>query len=237
MTGCCSTEPHCGVTGRDCPAGSLRIVVSVLALIWHGRGPRESHVLAPLREELTHRRHAVLTPDWDGGDEHAGRAVLLASLETAKRQARAVDSPLVLVGWSLGGSAAVSVALAPGGEVAPIAGIVGLAAGLADQSPISGEAPLAAPTESLAMPVWLVHGSRDPVVPVQRSLDFCARHQARCTLSVVDTDHAGVIGARYDPVLKHCVPSRSPHARRGLAAAVAAIETAGAADRPATATG
>ena len=44
-----------------------------------------------------------------------------------------------------------------------------------------------------------------------------------CELTLVTTDHAGLIGARYDPSRRECVPSAAAAAVSGLAAAVAEV--------------
>lgn len=85
-----------------------------IALLWHGRGPREAYALAPLATELESAGLTVLAADWDSTAPDHGRADLEASLARATRLAadRAIDpGRLVVLGWSLGGTAALGLAL------------------------------------------------------------------------------------------------------------------------------
>jgi acetyl esterase/lipase len=78
-------------------------------------------------------------------------------------------------------------------------------------------------------PLYLVHGGQDPVVPAADAEEFvrsCLAVGIPCSLSVVDTDHAGVVGAEYDPTAGICVPSDGPAASMGLHAAVQAVRAA-----------
>ena len=47
-----------------------------LALLWHGRGPDEAHVLRPLAGALLGAGHRVLVPDWDSTTDDGGAAAL-----------------------------------------------------------------------------------------------------------------------------------------------------------------
>jgi acetyl esterase/lipase len=117
----------------------------------------------------------------------------------------------------------LTVAVAGG----PATAVVGLAAAPRARSPLGGGAPLRAlATAESVVPIRLVHGTADPVVPADRSVEFahaCRAAGLPCELRLVDTDHAGIVGTEYDPERGHCVPSTSDAARRGLAAAVAAV--------------
>jgi pimeloyl-ACP methyl ester carboxylesterase len=116
--------------------------------------------------------HVVVAPDWDSGAADRGAGVLTASLDqavalTGVRQ----EVPLVVVGWSLGGKAALSLALDPG-HAARVSAVVGLAAGTRGPSPVDGSEPLARVREGLdhgPPPIYLVHGrgdtSRPPRMP------------------------------------------------------------------------
>jgi pimeloyl-ACP methyl ester carboxylesterase len=99
-----------------------------VVVLWHGRGPNEGHVLRGLATALHGDGHTVVTPDWDAGSVDGGVAVLRRSLDRAAALADAQGSvPVVLAGWSLGGTAALSLAL----EASPshdLRAIVGLAA-------------------------------------------------------------------------------------------------------------
>lgn len=200
-----------------------------MVVLWHGRGPREGHVLRSLAEALTASGAAVAVPDWDSTSADRGRRLLSGSLTCAARCAD--DLPVVLAGWSLGGAAALSVAL--GAVEAPRpAAVVGLAANVRSMSPLNGVVPLDMAREatvSPASPMVLVHGVADDIVEpagarafveLARSLGWTVEHRE------VETDHAGVIGTEFDAVRGLCVPSETTRARTGLAAAVQAVDDA-----------
>jgi len=171
----------------------------------------------------------VVVPDWDSTSADQGRQALGSSLACAS--ARAAGLPVVLVGWSLGGTAALSVALQPEDGPNPVA-VVGLAADVGSTSPLTGVVPLALAetgSGSPAMPLVLVHGTADNIVEpaggrtfvrTARSLGWRVAHRE------VDTDHAGVIGTEYDGRQGVCVPSTAPRALVGRAAAVWAVDEA-----------
>jgi predicted esterase len=132
----------------------------------------------------------------------------------------------VLAGWSLGGTAALSVALrAPSG--ARPAAVVGLAADTGERSPLDGSVPLeSVASRSGVPPIYLLHGAEDGVVDSDGAIRFqraCQDAGLACEVASVATDHAGVIGAEYDPGRRECVPRESPFARVGMAAAVRLI--------------
>ena len=69
----------------------------------------------------------------------------------------------------------------------------------------------------------LIHGSADEVVPVERSRLTYERLVGagwEVSLQEVEVDHAGTIGAVYDPTTHRCVPSEDP-VRTDLLATVA----------------
>jgi dienelactone hydrolase len=157
---------------------------------------------------------------------------LTASLDTAA--ALAVPSrpvPVVVVGWSLGGRAALSLALDPG-SAPRVAGVVGLAAGLRGPSPLDGAIPLERVLGGVTHeppPMYLVHGRQDAVVPAAGAREFaeaCRKAGIRCSLVLVDSDHAGVVGTVYDSDLRRCVADDGPAARNGLEAALDAVRAA-----------
>jgi predicted esterase len=200
--------------------------------LWHGRGPHEAHVLRRLATALRDDGHTVVTPNWDVSAADRGAAVLQASLDQAAAiAAQHPGAPLVLVGWSLGGTAALSLALAP--SMAPgLVAVVGLASDVREHSPLDGTIPAERVRSGIdAPPIFLVHGLHDPVVPVadaEAFADGCRTAGVACSLTLVESDHAGVVGTEYDPLAGLCVPSDGPAATTGLDAAVHAVRAAAA---------
>jgi predicted alpha/beta-hydrolase family hydrolase len=196
--------------------------VRSVVLLWHGSGPGESDVMQPLATALAHAGHRAVAIDWDSRAADHGREALLASLRDAREQAAGSGAPLVVAGWSLGGTAATSLAVPSPGEPA-VDAVVGLAVDFRAPSPLDNA--LLMDAASLVRPVRLVHGTQDPLIPADRAAAFAANHPV-CELRLIDTDHAGVIGAAWDAALDRCLPSSSVGAQAGLAAAVAAVESA-----------
>ena len=65
------------------------------------------------------------------------------------------------------------------------------------------------------VPVWLVHGTADPVVDVERSRELrtaLAERGRPVSLDEVATDHAGVIMTEFVPAHDRCLPSTADHA-------------------------
>ena len=200
---------------------------AAVVLLWHGRGPNEAHVLRRLATALHSDGQTVVIPDWDAGSRDGGAHVLRASLDHAVALTDGRPSvPLVLAGWSLGGAAALSLALSdvPSHEVAAV---VGLGAATRERSPLDGTLPLERVRSGLHPPqLHLVHGLRDTVVPSAEAEEFahaCRAADVPCTLTLVASDHAGVVGTEFDPVAGICVPSDAPAATSGLDAAVQAV--------------
>ena len=190
-------------------------------VLWHGSGPREGAVMEPLAAALAERDHQAVAVDWDSHAADRGRSKLLSSLDDAKAQAMDAGVPLVVVGWSLGGTAALSLA-ARNYEHLVVDAVVGLAVDFGARSPLD-HATVGADVV-LHRPVRLVHGRFDTIVAPERAIAFGERHRPLCELALVDTDHAGVVGAQWDVAQGRCVPSSDEEARKGLAAAVAAVE-------------
>lgn len=228
-----------GTIGRvDCPETTMSRLSDTYApaeaksvvLVWHGRGSHERSVMRPLAEALCGAGVHVIVPDWDCVEPDHGASALESSYRAAYTLAERLSVPLLLLGWSLGGTAALSVALGLKGVPSPSA-VIGLAAATDEVSPFDGVPPMSrleAP-EPIAVPVFLVHGTEDSVVPSHKSARFAelaVRSGLRCDLSLVLTDHAGVIGAVFDPVTRTCVPSTQAEALDGLAAALLAVERA-----------
>ena len=192
-----------------------------VVLLWHGRGPNERDVLAPLASAIAREGFVVFVSDWQSDGQDDGRNDLLASLSYALDRASLAGGDkdrIIVAGWSLGANAAADLMLHPeeadGWTPAGFAGF----AGSYDESPISGLPFVGASgTIPVAMPIpcLVVHGSNDTVVPVQRSRDFALQLAATgWPISTLEpeTDHAGVIGTEYDANVGRCFSSREPGA-------------------------
>jgi predicted esterase len=200
-----------------------RAVTAVV--LWHGSGGNERVVLAPLARHIARAGLRVIVPDWhnDGTD---GRTHLRASLSFVQNlypEAGSHDRT-VLAGWSLGASAGLDVVCRPElvGGWRPTA-FVGISGGY-NNSPFSREDEQE-PSVDPAIPLVLVHGSSDEVVPLERSLvtyEGLLAEGWSVTLREVPTDHAGAIGTAYDPERHRCVPSDGS-SRREVLVTVAAI--------------
>jgi alpha/beta superfamily hydrolase len=203
-----------------------RAVTTVV--LWHGSGTNERVVLEPLARQIGRAGVHVVVPDWSSDDGADGRDHLRASLSFVQHlypDAKPADR-VVLAGWSLGASAGLDVVRRP--EVVdgwrPTA-FVGISGGY-NRSPFSPEREQESSGDP-AIPLVLVHGSSDEIVPLDRSLvtyDHLAAEGWRVTLREVPTDHAGAIGAVYDPVRQRCLPTDAP-ARREVLITVATIIT------------
>ncbi|MFE0380109.1 alpha/beta hydrolase [Streptomyces inhibens] len=213
------------------PAGAPGPVPTVL--LWHGIGPDERDVLEPLARTAAAHGLLVLVPDWRSDPADGARAQLLESLAFARKEAGGLGGDgesFVLAGWSAGAPAALGVALRP--EVAdgrrPTA-VVGVAGRYDLPAFTSGGVALADLAAGLdpAVPVHLVHGSRDTIVDAGHSRDLAEALRAagrEVTLQETGTDHAGVIMTEYDPAVNRCRPTTAEHAVRagGLVAEVLA---------------
>ncbi|MET8099199.1 alpha/beta hydrolase [Streptomyces sp. NPDC005236] len=203
------------------PAGASKPLPVVL--LWHGRGPDERDVLAPVARAAAELGVVVLVPDWrpdapDGGLTHLRESVVFARQNLADFGGD--PERIALAGWSLGGKAAVAVALNPTafGNWRPQA-VVGIAGAYGSAAPTTGTVPIDDVRMGggllPAVPVWLVHGTADPVVDVERSRELrtALEDQGRpVSLHEVATDHAGVIMTEFVPEHDRCLPSTADHA-------------------------
>ena len=214
------------------PTGACRVPV---ALLWHGSGPDERDALVPLASVLASHGALALVPDWRSDDPVVGADELLASIAFTLEAAAGLGGDpdrVVLVGWSLGASAAADIALHPdisdGWQPAALVGLGGgydraLFAGHG-ASPLDVDGQVRGPGRT----ALLVHGTSDTVVPPDRSVVGTAALDAagwNATLRHVGTDHAGVIGTVYDRAVRRCVPVDDPD--RLAALALVASEVAG----------
>lgn len=199
-------------------------------LLWHGSGPDERDVLAPLGRRVAAAGVVVIVPDWRSDAADGGRGDLLGSLRWARSHAAEHGGHthrIVLAGWSLGARAAAGVVTRPEvvGGWRPRA-LVGLAASYDEPAPITGSTPLEDLGRTPPLATWLVHGTRDEVVAPEGSRRLAAAlvdagWPVRFTEPV--TDHAGVIGTRYDRGRRLCVADAGEHARVGLEASARAL--------------
>jgi predicted esterase len=186
---------------------------SVAVLLWHGSGPNERDVLEPLADQIAAAGVTTIVPDWSCDDGGRGRHHLTASLAFTRDLSGSIGlGRVVLAGWSLGASAGLDVVLLTTilGGWRPAA-FIGLSGGF-DDSPYS-ERDSFAVTVDPSVPLLLIHGSSDEVVPIGRArITFEALLRAgwEVTLREVETDHAGAIGTIYDPTKHRCVPTDDP---------------------------
>lgn len=198
-----------------------------LVLLWHGLEPDMRGVLATLAGLLVERGCSVVVPDWSSAAEDRGRADLLQSMRFAQELAtdRGMDpSTLVLVGWSLGGTAAAGLTIHARRLGIRLGHTVCLAGGFPAPDPISGEV-LPGRLPDLADPpaMTLVHGIADDVVPLAASRTFAvALERAGWPVQIVElaADHASIAGTVRDAALEDYLPA-DDEATRAVAAEVA----------------
>lgn len=187
-----------------------------VALLWHGRGVDHRTSMRPVADRVGAGGVLALAADWDSEASDGGRADLLGSLRLAREVAeRHGHDPgsVVIAGWSLGGTAALGVAvharrlgIALGGVV-----LIGPGDGPRVTDPVSG-APLPPtfPGGEGRCPVELVYGEHDPLATpdLVSGLELRLRAAGWTTaLHAVDADHAGVVGTHYDERTERYLPS------------------------------
>lgn len=201
------------------PAGASGPAPTVL--LWHGIGPDERDVLEPLARTAAANGLLVLVPDWRSDAADGGRSHLLESLAYVREEAGRLGGDgqsFVLAGWSAGAPSALSVALRPGvADGWRPAAVVGVAGRYDRPAFTTGAVPLADIAAGLdpAVPVHLVHGSRDALVDARHSRDLAEALRAAgrpVTLRETGTDHAGSIMTEYDPSTNRCLPTTAEHA-------------------------
>lgn len=212
------------------PATMPTPTAAPVVLLWHGSGPDERDVLAPLARAAAALGVVCFVPDWHPDADDGGRGQLRESVDFVRHGAASFGGDprrITLAGWSLGGNAAVAAALDPQAleDWRPHA-VVGIAGHYTRPEPLTGRAPLDIPTGAAdplsatpapAVPVHLIHGTADTLADIEeaRRLHTALQRQGRpSSLTEPETDHAGVIMTEYDPEARRCLPSRAAHAVR-----------------------
>jgi dienelactone hydrolase len=181
-------------------------------LMWHGAQVDARASMGPLAERVA-QDAAVIVPDWNSRASDRGRTDLLGSLEFVRAQ---WTSPIVLVGWSLGGAAAAGATIHATRLDVELAHTVCLAGAFMVADPVSGQVLPTDLTEfGEGSPFTLLHGAHDEVVPAEASREFAATLQRNgwpVEFAELPTDHAAIAGAAYDEASDRYVPARDPEA-------------------------
>ncbi|MGK2868593.1 MAG: alpha/beta hydrolase, partial [Mycobacterium sp.] len=142
-------------------------------LLWHGTQTDSRAAVRVLAEAVAEHGIGVIAPDWDSHAADGGRADLLSSVEFTGTQTAGAD--LVLVGWSLGGTAAAGLTLRASEFNTPVAHTICLGGAFMAADPISGGPVLdGAPETSTRTPFTLLTGAADDVVPATAATEFAA---------------------------------------------------------------
>lgn len=181
-------QPHRYVVYVPANAASKGLPI-ILAL--HGSGERGADGLAPTDVGLGHaiRLHPerfpalVVFPQVPAGSNWLdNRRLALATLASAQREFGADPKRVYAVGLSMGGHGTWALAHDDPGRFAAIVvvcGFVGPLHGFPGIMPAGQPDPDAALAHSIAaLPVWIVHGDADPVVPVNDSRQMAAELKA-----------------------------------------------------------
>jgi len=187
-------------------------------LLWHGRQPDMRGVVAPLARMIAERGPTVHAVDWNSHADDGGRDDVLRSVRFVREAIRAADGDpdaLVLVGWSMGGTAAAGLTLHARRLGIGFAHTVCLAGGFPAPDPVSGLQLLTDPVPRSAEPTpfTLVHGVGDDVVQISVSRAFAQRlEQAGWPVEVVEvpTDHGGIAAAELDASEDGYQPATDP---------------------------
>lgn len=203
-----------------------------IVLLWHGRGPNERAVLAPLATAVADRGVRVLVPDWDSTSPDGGRADLLRSVKFARQD----DVGLIVVGWSLGGTAAASLAINARKLGLDSVPAVCLAGAFRTTDPLSGQ-PFASFKPSSRTPgsIRLIHGTQDDIAQIEGARGFAeVLRQSGWDSPLIElpTDHAGIVGTEFTADRSQCVPSQAPQVVQALEQVVDVIVEATLQPRP-----
>ena len=195
--------------------------------------------MAPVAHAAAGMGVTVFAVDWRSDDDDGGRRDLLGSLNFVRAEGSLLGvepDRLVLAGWSLGARAALDAAVHGVGAPWRPSAVVGIAGGYGQPGSVSSRVVIGSiPTCTHApVPVWLVHGQRDEIVPVARSRECAVALESAgwpVELALPDTDHGGVVMTRYEPALGRCEPSGDPEALAAGAETVRALVLAAGFDR------
>lgn len=195
-----------------------------IVLLWHGMQTDARAAVRPLAELIAGHGAAVVAPDWNSHADDGGRADLLRSADFARTQGD--DSTgVVLVGWSLGGSAAAGITLDAATRNTNFAHTFCLAGAFMAPDPITGRRFTdQIPSGRGGSPFTLLHGLSDDVVPVSASREFAAglaRADWPVDLVELPADHGSIAGAEYDAVADRYGPGQGKAAQH-IAGEVAA---------------
>jgi dienelactone hydrolase len=191
-------------------------------LVWHGRGPDQRPALRSLGTLVAAHGLTVVVPDWSSENHDGGRSELLASLRLTRdlmERDGADPSSLVLVGWSLGGAAAIGVTIAADRLGVRVAHVVGLGnGGYRGDEPISGgPIPAELPRGVDRPPFTLLHGVADDIAPVAGARAFLQQLEQQdwpAELVELPTDHWGIVGVTYEETTDTCSPAEDEATRR-----------------------
>lgn len=191
-------------------------------LVWHGRGPNQRPSLVTLGALVAEHGLTVVVPDWSSTSDDGGRSELLASLRFTRdlmERDGADPSTLTLVGWSLGGAAAIGLTIAAGRLGVGLAHVVGLGnGGYRGDEPISGgPIPAELPADVDRPPFTLLHGVADDIAPVPGARAFTQQLEQQgwpVELVELPTDHWGIVGTTYDAATDTCSPAEDDATRR-----------------------
>lgn len=171
-----------------------------LVLMWHGRGPNERGALSTLAKAVAAHGIRVLVADWNSQADDGGRADLLTSMRYAREHAVAIGldpARLVVVGWSLGGTAAVSLAVHAKRLGLPPLRVVLIAPGDGPRAvdPVSGaRLPETFPPGDDVIDI--LHGTADDISYAELVLGLDARLRAsgwRTRVTELDADHMTIV--------------------------------------------
>jgi dienelactone hydrolase len=206
-----------------------------VVLLWHGRGAHSRSDVAGLAGAVASHGRQVAVPDWDCDERDGGRSALEASLRYAYRRAERIGldpREVVLVGWSLGGTAAVG--LVTGDSNPPVRRAVLLSPGDGPRAvdPFSGHPlPAAFPDGTGRARIDLVSGSRDTIATPELVHGLEARLRAvgwQTTFTEVDADHGSMVLGEQDESSGDFVPGSDSHSLevgRRIAAIVVGIQS------------